>query len=73
MCPSSPGRLTRVEAEELVVGYNFDLRTNELHADLVPNPNAGAKHLFMAYRLKNQARKSVSMLDSPVLPDETTR
>jgi len=67
------GRLTRVETEELVIGYNFDLRTNEIHAELVPNPNAGTQHLFVAHRLKNQAKKSVYMHDAPVLPDKTTR
>jgi len=66
------GRLIRVEANELVVGYNFDLRTNELHAALVPNPNAGIEHLFVAYRLKDQPSKIVSMLDVPILSEETT-
>ena len=36
------GRLTRVEAPTLVVGYTFDLRTNELNAERIPNPDAGA-------------------------------
>src|SRR3990167_6530658 len=41
------GNLTRVEAETLVVGYNFDLRTNELKAERVPNPNKGNQHRFV--------------------------
>ena len=45
------GNLTRVEAETLVVGYNFDLRTNELCAERIPNPAAGKQHRFIAYRL----------------------
>lgn len=64
------GNLARVEAETLVVGYNFDLRTNELGAERLPNPNSGAQHRFMAYRLKDQASKSVSMTVAPVQPDE---
>lgn len=67
------GNLTRVEAEMLVVGYNFDLRTNELRVERVPNPNAGTEHRFVAYRLKWQASKPVSMTSTPVLPDESNQ
>lgn len=56
------GRLTRTEAEMLVVGYSFDLRTNELKAEKIPNPRAGTEHRFTAYRLKSQSPKPVSML-----------
>lgn len=55
------GRLTRVESETLVIGYTFDLRTNELKAEKVPNPTAGTEHRFVAYRLKSQASKPVTM------------
>ena len=55
------GRLVRVETQELVAGYKFDLRSNKLTAEKVPNPNAGASHRFVAYRLKTQANKPVSM------------
>ncbi len=55
------GRLTRVEAESLVVGYTFDLRTNELKAERIQNPRAGTEHHFIAYRLKSQATKPVLM------------
>lgn len=64
------GNLTRVEAETLVVGYNFDLRTNELKAERVPNPNKGTQHRFVAYRLKDQTSKPVSMTGTQVQPDE---
>ena len=56
------GKLTRVEAETLVVGYTFDLRTNELKAEKVPNPRAGTKHHFTAYRHQSQADKPVTMI-----------
>lgn len=59
------GRLTRVEADSLVVGYTFDLRTNALRAERVPNPNGGTEHRFVAYRLKGQAGKPVSMVARP--------
>jgi len=64
------GHLTRVETKELVVGYNFDLRTNTLNAELVPNPRAGTQHHFIAWRLKGHANKPVCMAGSAVLPDE---
>jgi hypothetical protein len=56
------GRLTRSEAKELVVGYTFDLRTNELKPERIPNPRAGTEHRFIAFRLREQAPKPVSML-----------
>lgn len=60
------GKLVRVETSELVVGYKFDLRTNELIADKAPNPTAGSAHCFKAYRLIGQTTKSVSMSIAPV-------
>lgn len=45
------GRLVRNEAASLVVGYKFDLRTNDLLLDTLPNPAAGAEHVFEAWRL----------------------
>jgi len=56
------GKLTRVESDSLVVSYAFNLRTNELKAEKIPNPPAGTEHRFTAYRLKSQAPKPVSML-----------
>lgn len=64
------GKLTRIEAETLVVGYTFDLRTNELTAERIPNPRAGTEHHFVAYRLRSQTPKPVSMLSHiPVIED----
>lgn len=65
------GELKRIEAETLVVGYNFDLRTNILEAERVPNPKAGTEHNFLAYRLQSQSGKVVSLLRHPVLPADT--
>lgn len=45
----------------LVVGYRFDLQTNHLSAERIPNPNVGKEHRFVAYRLINQSAKEVSM------------
>lgn len=44
------GELVRKESEELVAAYTFDLRTNELRAERIPNPNAGLEHRFRAWR-----------------------
>jgi hypothetical protein len=56
------GDLICREADELVVGYSFDLRTNQLKAEKIPNPTQDKEHHFTAYRLVGQGGKSVSML-----------
>jgi hypothetical protein len=55
------GALVRVEADNIVVGYTFDLRVNQLTPDLAPNPSAGRQHQFLAYRLKGVGSGTVSM------------
>ncbi|WP_295404240.1 hypothetical protein [uncultured Thiocystis sp.] len=67
------GRLSRVEADTLVVGYTFDLRTNELTAERIANPSGGTEHRFVAYRLKDQTARLVAMVErSPVLGETNT-
>jgi hypothetical protein len=51
------GELVRVETANLVVAYRFDLRTNDLTPDTIPNPNAGREHRFRAWRLRGEAGK----------------
>ncbi|MFO7631110.1 MAG: hypothetical protein R6W76_01155 [Caldilinea sp.] len=60
----SVGQMTRIEVETLVAGYQFDLRTNEITAKRVPNPNTGAEHRFVAYRLVGQSSKPVILADA---------
>ncbi len=55
------GKLTRTESDTLVVGYAFDMRTNEIKAERVPNTCAGTEHHFVAHRLRDHASKPVSM------------
>jgi len=55
------GSLNRIEASELVVAYKFNLQTNELIHEVIPNPCAGKEHRFIAYRLNNQVNKKVFM------------
>jgi hypothetical protein len=55
------GDLTRVEAQKLIVGYEFNLTTNDLSAKTTPNPSAGKVHTFIACRVKNEPGTPVSM------------
>src|SRR5438094_10435492 len=42
------GNLLRREADKLIVGYAFDLRTNTLKPESMNNPAAGKEHKFVA-------------------------
>ena len=55
------GKIVRVESAELVVGYEFDLKTNEILTKTIPNPSAGKEHAFIAYRTKSDSDKPVSL------------
>lgn len=55
------GQLVRRETQQLIVGYAFDLRRSELKAELVPNPDAGKEHHFVAYRLKGAPGEGVAL------------
>jgi len=55
------GELQRREAAELIVGYAFDLQTNELVPKKVPNPGAGREHVFHAWRVKGSLEDWVTM------------
>jgi len=64
------GTLTRIEADTLVAGYRFDLRSNELNETRSPNPKAGTEHRFIAYRLKDQTSKPVAMTYASMQSDK---
>jgi len=55
------GKLLRREADSLVIGYTFDLEENTLVPRLIPNPNAGRVHNFVAYRESNDTGPQVAM------------
>lgn len=55
------GELVRVETDSMVVGYHFDLQSNELSADVVSNPNAGRVHRFTAFRVVHEPGPRVAM------------
>jgi hypothetical protein len=62
------GTLERVEAAHLVLSYNFNLQTNELTPELVPNPSAGTRHSFRAWRTVGEAGdRQVQMIDRSVI------
>jgi hypothetical protein len=55
------GELLRREASEIVVGYSFNLETNEIIPERVPNPAAGREHSFRAWRLEGSPADPVAM------------
>lgn len=57
----SVGELRRKEASQVIVGYLFNLKTNEIVPNKLPNPNAGKEHVFQAWRLKSTPLTKVSL------------
>jgi hypothetical protein len=45
----------------MVVGYSFNLQTNELTPQKVANPGAGTEHTFRAWRLEGSTTDPVSL------------
>lgn len=58
------GDLTRIEAEKIVIGYEFDLISNTLTAKTINNPNKGRQHHFTAYRLTGETNKAVRLVNN---------
>ncbi len=56
------GDVIRVESAQLVVGYDFDLKANQIVARTVANPSAGREHHFAAYRIEPDSDKLVTLL-----------
>lgn len=56
------GDLARTEVEEMLVGYSFDLETNELTGHWSPNPYAGYRHEFATYRISADSPDGVSLM-----------
>lgn len=67
---SCVGELNREEAGQLVVGYAFDLTTNELTVDRVENPEAGTVHQFRAWRYLEDPQTLVRMFGAANVEDE---
>jgi hypothetical protein len=50
--------------ENIIVGYRFDLRKNDLTPEAVPNPSVGKEHVFRAWRLKGGSDEPVTIRES---------
>jgi len=61
---------TRREVDQVVGSYTFDLMTNELRTTLIPNPNGGREHRFVAYRLDGDPLDEVRLRDPNALMRE---
>ena len=57
------GEFSRSEVQNVVVAYAFDLRTNEISTQVLPNRNAGTVHVFRAYRLEGDPVEPVTLRD----------
>lgn len=60
------GAFTRKEADELIVGYTFDLKANIIKPRTISNPNSGMVHAFRVWRLNNESGERVRMLERAV-------
>ena len=60
------GAVERREAEEIAVGYEFDLKASRLQVISEPNPTAGKLHAFTAYRPADGDDAPVSLAASAV-------
>ena len=57
----SVGEIVRREAAQFIAGYRFDLRTNVLTTETVPNPGADHEHVFRAWRVKGDSAEAVRL------------
>ena len=56
------GDIVRIEADNLVIGYEFDLKANKIISKTIQNPAAGKKHRFAAYREDKDSDKRVTLI-----------
>jgi hypothetical protein len=59
------GELDRVEVEDVVVSYEFNMQTNEMVTYKEPNPTAGVVHQFRAYRSRGAGDTKMVALNGP--------
>lgn len=70
------GHFQRTEVPELLSGYQFDLKSNQLTPSFRPNETAGASHYFKAYRLASDPAKApvhlaVASVQAPTVEDDS--
>ena len=56
--------VTRREADQRVVAYNFDLTTNDLKTTLNASSDPGRKHIFKAYRVPGDSIETLTLRES---------
>ncbi|MFG2224424.1 hypothetical protein [Streptomyces sp. NPDC048644] len=59
------GELDRVEVDDVLVSYEFNMQTNEMVTHKEPNPNAGTVHQFRAYRSRGAGDTKTVTLKEP--------
>ena len=67
------GTLVRKEADKLIVGYTFDLRTNILVPQTIQNPSKGKEHIFFAWRLSGSSDEPVTMREEVSTPSYSSK
>lgn len=63
------GKLVRIECDQLVSGYHFNLLNNDLTPTYIANPHAGKKHAFVAYRVKGSPGPVVKLVKPSAIPE----
>ena len=59
------GELDRIEVDDVLVSYEFNMQTNEMVTHKAPNPNAGTVHKFRAYRSRGPGDTKNVTLNGP--------
>jgi len=62
------GHFERVEVDQRLVGYSFDLMTNDLVPQLGENPSASQRHGFLAHRLPDDLGPEVKLRGAATTP-----
>ena len=55
------GALTRCEDDRRVAAYRFDLQSHRIETSSAPNPQAGRRHVFKAFRVPSDPDDPVSL------------
>jgi len=55
------GSLLRIETADIIVGYSFDLKTNTIIPQTIPNPSKGRTHSFRAWRVACSSGEPVAL------------
>lgn len=55
------GNVTRIETNQLITGYNFNLTNNEITPQTINNSKSGTEHNFIAYRLNGDPSSKVNL------------